>query len=465
MRRGTCDLAQEMYLLYSVLLTLGVIALLPRFAYDAFRHGKYTEGLGQRLGRLPSFDRGGSEVIWLHCVSVGETQAARPLARQLRQKFPNHKLVVSTVTATGQRVAREAFKDDASLVFYFPFDWRWTVRRALASIRPSLVVIMETELWPHFLRECKAQDIRVAIVNGRLSDKSFRRYNLMPGFVRRVVRSLDLALMQTEVDADRIRKIGLDASRVMVTGNVKFDAASDEASTELTSELRSRFGFSKERPLVVAASTHAPEERIVIEAFVMLRSDAHGKSSRLLIAPRHPERFADVAAILKESGLSWRRRSEPAAETDIKCEVILLDSIGELRAVYPLAEIVFVGGSIAPAGGHNVLEPAAADTCIVTGPHTMNFAAVVRAFLNADALVQMPAARETDAAALLSSLMQDLLADDARRIAMARRAGQLVRDNSGATERTIEALAILVARAPGSATQAPIPEVTAASST
>jgi 3-deoxy-D-manno-octulosonic-acid transferase len=429
-----------MYLLYSILLTLGVVALLPRFIFDAFRHGKYVAGLGQRMGNVPPIDRASGPVVWLHCVSVGETQAARPLVRELRQSYPSSNIVISTTTLTGQRLAREVFRDDAAQVIYFPFDWRWTVRRALRAIRPSTVLIMETELWPTFLRECRRRNIRTAIVNGRLSERSFRRYRLIRRFIRRVVNDLDLALMQTEADAARIRELGLDESRVTVSGNIKFDASSDASGDELTEELRTRFALDDRRPLIVAASTHAPEERIVIDAFRQLSADGR-PAPRLLIAPRHPERFAETAELLESSGLSWTRRSAKAAKSDEMADAILLDSIGELRSVYPLAEVVFVGGSIATTGGHNVLEPAAAGTCIVTGAHTHNFAAIMEAFVAADALVQLPPVADNEAAQLLATVLSDLLEDDQKRTMLSKRAKTLFEQNRGATKRTVEMLA------------------------
>ena len=198
-----------MYFLYSFLLTLGVIALLPRFVYDAFRHGKYVAGLRERLGRLPALETNGRPVIWLHCVSVGEAQAARPLAHAILKEFPAHALVVSTTTLTGQSIARDVFRDEATAVIYFPFDWAWTVRRALRKVNPSIVLIMETELWPNFLRACRRLHVPTAIVNGLLSERSFRRYQLIRRFTRRIVSDLDLALMQTEADAARLRALGL----------------------------------------------------------------------------------------------------------------------------------------------------------------------------------------------------------------------------------------------------------------
>src|SRR5215218_4959885 len=258
-----------MYFLYSILLGIGVLALLPRFLLDAARHGKYAAGLGERAGSLPKLDAGGRPVVWLHCVSVGEAQAARPLARALLEEYPRHALVVSTTTLTGQRVAREVFKGQAERVFYFPFDWAWSVRRALRAVRPSAVLVMETELWPRFFRECRRRGVPVALVNGRVSEKSFGRYKLIRPFIRRVLSDLSLAAAQTEADAARLVALGLAPEKARVTGNVKFDIEETAAPT-LTEELRRRFRIDQGRPLVVAASTHAPEERVVLEAFKLL---------------------------------------------------------------------------------------------------------------------------------------------------------------------------------------------------
>lgn len=429
-----------MYLLYSFLFTVGFIALLPRFILDVFRHGKYVAGFGERLGRIPTVDVKGAPVIWLHCVSVGEVQAARPLARAILQRYPSHALVVSTTTLTGQNLAREVFRGDAAAIFYFPFDWAWTVRRTLAQINPAAVLIMETELWPRFLRECRARRVPVALVNGRLSPRSIRRYQFVSRFISRVINDLTLALMQSEMDARQIRSLGLRPERVHVTGNVKFDAGTDAGEIALTTEFRERFHFNENRPLIVAASTHSPEERIIIEAFKKLRETNHLQGAKLLIVPRHPERFEEAASLLSSSGLTWARRSNAPSPTDAQADAILLDSIGELRAVYPLASLVFVGGSIAHTGGHNVLEPAAAGACIITGAHTTNFASIVHSFLEADALVQLPPLSEFDAPAVLAEALEELLRDEARREAIAQRASEVLERNRGATERTIKLL-------------------------
>ncbi|HYO62369.1 MAG TPA: 3-deoxy-D-manno-octulosonic acid transferase [Pyrinomonadaceae bacterium] len=439
-----------MYFLYSVILAAGFALLLPRFLFDAARHGKYAAGFWERAGRLREPDSRGRPVVWLHCVSVGETQAARPLVRALLERYPAHALVVSTTTLTGQRVAREVFADTAAAVFYFPFDWALTVRRALRAINPSLVLVMETEIWPRFLRECRRRGTPVALVNGRLSETSFRRYKLVRPFIRRALGDLALAVMQTDEDAARACALGLAPERVRVAGNVKFDADAATDATGITDELRARFRFDDGRALVVAASTHAPEERVLLAAFQTLRAADEGRRARLLVAPRHPERFEEVAGLVAGSGLAWSRRSsEPDPATDERADVILLDSIGELRGVYPFADLVFVGGSVAPTGGHNVLEPAAHARCVVTGAHTFNFKTIVRDFLKRGALVQLPALPERETTAALAQVLRDLLGDEARRRLVGERARAALEENRGATARTVEMLSALFAATPG----------------
>lgn len=432
-----------MYFVYRLLLTLGFLVLLPRFILDAFRHGKYVAGFSERLGNLAQLENN-THVIWIHCVSVGETQAARPLINGIRKRFPDHSLVVSTTTLTGQTLAREIFKGAVARVFYFPFDWTWTVRRALDAIRPSSVLIMETEIWPGFLRECESRAIPVAIVNGRLSRQSFRRYQWIKGFLKRVLAGIDLASMQTEEDAERIRALGMNSERVVVAGSLKFDAGTIAPSNLLTNELRERFNFTERAPLIIAASTHGPEESLILEAFRQTRALGEPKA-RLLLAPRHPERFAEVASLLDKSGLSWTRRSSVANESDRTCDVVLLDTIGELASVYFLGEIVFVGGSIARSGGHNILEPAAAGAAIITGPHIHNFAATNQAFLDQDAIIQLPRGNDSDTTSELARTFAKLLTDNQLRQNLKQRAKQVLKQNLGATDRTLDHLEPILA--------------------
>src|SRR6185295_18520497 len=433
-----------MYQGYSLLLSLGLIVLIPHFLFQALAQGKYIAGLRQRLGSVPQVN--GKPVIWLHCVSVGETQAVRPLAKRLKQQFPHHDLVVSTITLTGQALAQDVFRNQAKSVFYFPFDWRWTVRRALKAVDPAVVLIMETELWPNFLRECRSRRIPVALVNGRISRQSFRRYRLIKFFLRRVLSSLSIAVMQSQTDAGRLAALGMPNDRLFNAGNLKFDAEIAGELKDKTEELRKRFALDSSVPLILAASTHAPEEEIILESIQKLRLK---QEVRLMLAPRHPERFNEVAGLLQKSGLSWTRRTNPPNQNDVDAAAILLDTIGELPATYALAEIVFVGGSLVDKGGHNVLEPAAAGATVVTGSYTHNFHAIVELMNEAGALVQLPALENTAAPEELAYVFEKLLASPAEREELGRRAKQLITANQGAADRTMQLISppILAANA------------------
>ena len=425
-----------MYLVYSLLLTLGLIVLIPRFLFQAIAHGKYLPGMRQRLGSIPPLAESTQPTVWLHCVSVGETQAARPFVRELRKQYPNCRLVVSTVTVTGQKVARTAFEDDAAEVIYFPFDWSWSVRRSLRAIKPDVVLMMETELWPNFLRCCRKRDVPVGIINGRISKKSYRGYTLVKFFVRRILKDLSLAVMQTEADCERIRSLGMPKKKAVVGGNLKFDADPPKKSDALTAEIKNRFGLVENVPFVLAASTHASEERIIVDSFKLLRD--HNAALRLGIAPRHPERFAEVASLLERSGLRWARRSASPHSQDLDAEAILFDSIGELTSIYPLATVVFVGGSLIKKGGHNVLEPAAAGVPVITGAHTDNFESIVRMLEEQDAIVRLPPCPEAESTIVLRDAFELLLSSEERRSQLAADALDLLVRNRGAAARTLK---------------------------
>lgn len=448
-----------MYLLYSTLLTIGFVIMLPRLVIDACRNRKYVTGLSQRLGKAPELRGSGRQLIWLHCVSVGETEAARPLVRALKERFPSHRLVISTTTVTGQGVARRAFAQDAAAIIYFPIDFAWVIRRVLNRLAPAMVVIMETELWPNLLRQCRRRSIPVAIVNGRISDKSFRRYRRLGAFIGRVLDDLSIAAMQSEADADRIRELGMNPARVFTSGNLKFDSVAAPVDPALATMIRERFGLTGNERLIVAASTHAPEEAIAIEAFKRIRKSLTGAPVRLLIAPRHPERFNEVADLLKTSGLTWAQRSSAPAANDRSCDVVLMDSIGELRAVLSLPDVAFIGGSIAPHGGHNALEATAQGVCVVTGAHTRNFDAITRALLAENAIVQLPDVPFSEASAELAARIGDLLRDHGLRQSMAARALAISERNRGATDQTVAAITQLLESSESANEAIPFPAI------
>jgi len=426
-----------MFFLYSLLYTLAFVLMSPLFL---LRRDKYAAGFNERLGKYPEFHNDGRPVIWLHCVSVGETNAARPLVDELIANYTGHRLVVSTTTKTGQALARDIFKDKADAVFYFPFDWKFSVRRALDRFQPSVVLLMETEIWPRFFHEAHLAGTKLAVINGRLSEKSFNRYSYVKSFIRNVLGNVDLALMQGEADAERIRSLGIDADRVSVTGNMKFDHSVNEVDNALTSELRRRFAIDGKRLIIVAASTHPKEEEWLIEVL-----EGETEDFRLLIAPRHPERFDEVAQLIRETSYSSVRRSDTASEADKESDIILLDSIGELRAVYALADIVFVGGSLIPHGGQSILEPAAVEKAIVTGPFTHNFDAVVKEFLSRDALIQTPEVpQDFQNPDRLYEVFVDLFEHPEKRRQLGENAIAVMNANRGATAKTLEYLSPLL---------------------
>src|SRR5688572_18858107 len=327
-----------MYWLYSCALTLFFFFMLPVFIYQAARHGKYIGNFRERLGRLPDSVKGDNRpTIWVHTVSVGEFNAARPLLERIKSDLPRCRLIVSTTTMTGQRLARAAYPEPLDGVFYFPFDWRFSVRRAIAHVQPAVVVILETELWANFLRECKERDIPTLVANGRISPRSFSRYQRVRGFISGVLNDVSLLVMQSEADARRALDLGAEAGRVRVCGNIKYDIVVRSRESGARSQALNRiFAFASAKPLIVAGSTAPGEEEMVLEAFREVRRHAGLEQARLLVAPRHPERFDEVAALLAGAGFRFVRRSHrhEAASDSLAADIILLDTIGELAAAY-----------------------------------------------------------------------------------------------------------------------------------
>ncbi|MFN0110638.1 MAG: 3-deoxy-D-manno-octulosonic acid transferase [Blastocatellia bacterium] len=426
-------------MIYSLLYTLAFFALLPYFAYQAIFNRKYIGNLKGRLWLSP-FVADSRPAIWLHAVSVGETLAAKPLIAALRQRFPNHRLVISTTTMTGQAVARQQITE-ADAVCYFPFDWKLTVRRAFNAIQPEVVILMESELWLNFLGECRNRQIPTVIVNGRISDRSFPRSQKFGFFIRRLYGLVTRFLMQGQLDAERAIQLGAPADRVTVSGNLKYDINDSSQSLKLAEtakQLDEIFALTA-APLIVAGSTGEGEEQALLAAFAELNG------ARLLIAPRHPERFKAVVALLEASGVKFVRRSV-ANESAKTAQVILLDSIGELAAIYRFASLVFVGGSLVPVGGHNILEAALFAKPIIVGPHMQNFREITSEFLRRDAVIQLKSTDANEQVRELSQTFAELLGNQNRARELGANARQAIEDNRGATERTVEALAELLAR-------------------
>jgi len=422
------------YFLYSTTLALLMILSLPWWLIQMLRMGKYRAGLSERLGMVPARIRRTADeklpVAWIHAVSVGEVLAIAPLVQEMRGQ--GFRVVVSTTTHTGQKLARGKF--DAGDVFYFPLDFAFCIGPYMRLLRPKLVILAETEFWPNFLRLAGKSGARVAVVNARISDRSFPRYLRFRGLLKKVLEPVVLFLAQSEGDAERLRAVGAAADRVEVSGNLKFDVAPPVESatvTQLGEQLR--VGGA---PILIAGSTVEDEEEYVLQAFRMVLGEYSAAS--LVLAPRHKERFESVAQLLREKRFRFVRRSQAdAAEQDLRGTVLLLDTLGELAAIYRYANIAFVGGSLVQRGGHNILEPAFFARAILTGPYTENFRDILACFESAKAVVRCDTKN-------LGITFLLLLREGEEREALGRRALQVLESQRGATGRSVARILELV---------------------
>ncbi len=428
-----------MYTLYSLLSLVVLAVASPYFIYQAIRYQKYVGSLRQRLGLLPiTFNIDHEESIWIHAVSVGEALTARALAADLKARYPRLRLFVSTTTMAGQQVARRSLPD-ADAVFYFPFDWAFIVKRTLNLVRPRLFVMMETEIWPNLLRLCRKRGVRTVVINGRISSRSYPRYRLVRPFFRRVLADVDRFCMQSDESARRLIDLGGDPARVTVTGSLKFDSLDVPAAS---SHARPRervlrfFRLAPNRTVVVAGSTMKGEETALLHAFSRIKSTL--PSALLVLAPRAPERFGEAERIARDAGFVTMRRSALPIDAEPRADVVILDSIGELAQLYQLATAVFVGGSLADHGGHNILEPAIFGKPIVFGPHMQNFKEIADAFLAHDAAIQVHSDRELD------DVLLTLVSDPVRRASLGAAARALVEANRGAKTKTLDVITALL---------------------
>lgn len=407
---------------------------LPYWVYQILRHGKYRAGFWARMGKVPPrlTVSAGQRVVWVHAVSVGEVLAVSGLVEEMRRTLPEHRIFVTTTTDTGQELARKRFGEEK--VFYFPMDFAFAIRPYLQALRPELVVLAETEFWPNFLREAHVSGARIAVVNARVSDRSWPSYRRFRWALRRMLAHVDLFLAQTEEDSARLQSIGAVKDRVMITGNLKFDVSLPPA-TPFVESLRQSLSTEDAGPILVCGSTVEGEEAPLLKAFEKVRAE-HPRAV-MLLAPRHPERFDDVATLLQQVGVPFLRRSRWTGES-LAGGVLLVDSIGELAALYGLADVAFVGGSLVARGGHNLIEPAQHGVAIVVGKHTENFRDIVALFQRHDAL------RVVSASELPTMLMQ-LLANDDERRALGRRAEETIQSQVGAMARTMATLKTLLA--------------------
>ena len=420
---------------------LAVIACAsPWILWTALRTGKYREGYAQKfLGRVPRRD-GDHLCVWIHAVSVGEVNLMATTIGQLRNAHPDWDIVVSTTSRTGFELAKRKYCD--LNVFYCPLDFSWAVRTAVRRVRPTLLLLAELELWPNLIAAVKGQGARVAIINGRMSDKSFPGYLRIRPLVARMLRQIDLIAAQNEESAERFRALGAIDEYVHVTGSLKYDGATTNRSNSRTIALRELATLAEDDIVFLAGSTQDPEEQVSLEIYRRLAAE-HSRL-RLIIVPRHAERFYAVAKLLDESNIHWQRRSEllPPTSTSPRSDkrVLLVDTIGELSAWWGTASIAFVGGSFGTRGGQNMIEPAAYGAAVAFGPNTRNFRDIVAGLLSADAAIVVRDSAE------LESFVRRCLEEPSYAAGLGTRAQALVQSQFGATRRTIDLVESLIVR-------------------
>jgi 3-deoxy-D-manno-octulosonic-acid transferase len=428
-----------MTVLIDIAYLIALIAISPMAIYKMLRHGRYRAGWANRFGKI-SRKRPDKKCIWIHAVSVGEVNATTTLIRELEAKFPDYEIVLSTTTDTGFARANALFGSRLS-VFYFPMDFSLTMKRAFARINPAMCLLIELEVWPNLVRIAKQSGIPVIVVNGRLSERSLRRYNLIKGVTRKIFGNLTLALAQSEEYAERFRRLGMPVERVIVTGSVKYDTAQVTDKVDGADVLAVQLGLKNDR-LWVAGATGDNEEQIILDVYRRLVEQRQFSNLRLAIVPRKPERFNEVADLIKQNNFGLIRYSEVKSATksiinnqSSIINVLLGDTMGDLRKFYSLATVIFVGRSLVPMGGSDMMEAAALGKCTIFGPHAFNFKQAVEDLLKANGAILVKDADE------LFNAISKCLTDSAYASQIARNGREIIRKNQGATKKTIDQIA------------------------
>jgi 3-deoxy-D-manno-octulosonic-acid transferase len=416
------------YLIYDILLFFAYLAYLPIYAFRGRLHADILTRLG--FIKKGTFDTiKGRDVVWIHAVSVGEARAAESLVRLIRSTWPQKRIVVSTVTPAGHAIAKKILKEN-EVVFYAPLDISFAVGSYLCAINPSLLAIMETEIWPNLIRLSQRRGTRVVIVNGRISDRSFKRYGRIKGFLKETLEKVGLFCMQTKEAADRVIALGAKVNKVRITGNIKFDISADLREPASLQQLKDLLKGSQ---LLIAGSTHENEEECIVEIYKSLRKDF--SSLRLLIAPRHLERIDKIRRMVKLQGMEAVNISRLSAVSAISsAHVLILDSIGDLNAFYSICDVVYVGGSLVPRGGHNPIEPALFGKAILFGKYMDNFREI------RDVFISEAAAIEVESFQALEYELRKLLASPSERKELGRRAQGLIDRNRGAALHTFDVI-------------------------
>ncbi len=419
------------YHLYNILITLLLILASPYFLFRSLFQEKFRRELPQRLGFFenPSFQRS----IWVHAASVGEVFCSIPLLKKIKEEFPLTKIVLTTITSTGNEAAKTRVPE-ADRVFFLPIDHPLFVGRAIEKIQPSILLIAETELWPNLLRACGEKGIPIVLFNGRISRRSFRRYFRFKFFFKECLRHISLFLMQTEEDRKRIFEMGGESQKIRTVGNLKFDQTFPPFTHETLSSIAKTVGLRGTEKILIAGSTHAGEEEILVSLYKELKEMI--PPLVLILAPRHLERLEEVEGILRRESVAWSRKTTlvpGAGRSDQKHpEVILLDTMGELMGVYSLGTLVFVGGSLVPVGGHNPLEPLFFEKCVLFGPHMFNFLEISTRLIEDGGAIQVSGKED------LSWQLKRLFFDEAARKEVGQKGHQFLQKHQGATERMFE---------------------------
>jgi 3-deoxy-D-manno-octulosonic-acid transferase len=420
------------HILYTTLVTLFLLLSSPYFLLRSLFQEGYRRMLAQRMGCLPPLVL--KNPIWVHAASVGEVLCTLPLLKRIKRELPDCEIVITTMTRTGNDMAKTQILE-ANAVLFFPLDHPFILRKVFRQIRPCLLLLAETELWPNLLLSCRRKGIPVVLFNGRISDRSFPRYRFLKCFFERYVKSISLFLMQTEKDRQRVEEIGAPPERTRVAGNIKFDQTFPPFDPKQVDEMVRSLGLRRDETILIAGSTHSGEDEILLSLF----KDLEPAYSRLvmILAPRHLDRLGDVERILQRENISWTRRSSlpasfPPPDSGRKPRVILLDTMGELMKLYRLGTVVFIGGSLVPVGGHNPLEPLFFKKCVLFGPHMFNFLEISRLLTERGGAIQIQGKED------LLLQVKRLLDDEGARTKIGERGHQILQENQGATERIFQ---------------------------
>ncbi len=419
------------YYLYNILLTFSLLLATPYVLFKCLVQKQFRKSLLQRMGFFQSSSS--KRAIWVHAASVGEVRCSIPLVKKIKKDFPHSKIILTTMTSTGNETAK-TYLPEADQFLFMPIDHPLVIRRVLEKIQPSLLLIAETELWPNLLRSCGKKGIPIVLFNGRISQKSFQRYLFFKFFFKQCLKYISCFLMQTEEDRTRIIEMGGEPQKAKTVGNLKFDQTLPSFTSEAMVGMSQSLGLRGNENILIAGSTHSGEEEILINLYKELKEiDPH---LVLILAPRHLERLEEVEKILKKESLSWQRKTSFLMKgggcDQEQSRIILLDTMGELIGLYSLGTLVFVGGSLVPVGGHNPLEPLLFRKCVLFGPYMFNFLEI------SSRLIEMGGAIQVSGKEDLFAQTKRLFIDGARRQEIGEKGYQFLQNHQGATDRMLE---------------------------